>query len=239
MIWLVLALLVTQFALSPVPPTPPPASTTGHRPRIVFFGDSLTAGLHASQPDLTYRALLMRQIAGTLDAGDDAAVIEDPLGLLDDAQRRLPQVLAEHPSLVFVELGHHDIWADDTQMGLFEARYADILDRLLASGAEVIPSTLAWLNYAPGSPQYVNALRANSIIRRLAAQRDLVVADLWSPTVGRADLISTPNDPSFVEPFQGDDLHPNDAGHRVLADAFWRAYRALRTRPPLARPVAV
>lgn len=210
-------------------------SAAAREPMVVFFGDSLTAGLHASAADRTYRALVAERLTGTRDAGRSMAVIQHPLGMLDDAQARLPMVLAARPTLVIVQLGHHEIWGDDTQRALFERRYADILDRLLAGGAEVIPTTLAWLGYPPDSPEYTNALRLNSVIRRLAAERDLVVADLWTPTDGRADFISGADDPSFVYPYTGDGLHPNDAGHRALADAVWRAYRTLRSRPLLGR----
>lgn len=203
------------------------------QPVTAFFGDSLTAGLHASREDLSYRGLMTARLARTRDAGPAIAVIQDPVGLLDDAQRRLPQVLAARPTLVFLQLGHHEMWADELQLDLFEGRYADILDQLLASGADVIPSTLAWLGDTPGSYQYQAALRINATVRRLAAARGLVVADLWTPTDRRLDLISTPADVSFVDPYHGDYLHPNDAGHRVLADAFWKAYRRLRQRVPL------
>jgi lysophospholipase L1-like esterase len=212
-------------------PRPAGADAAAPQPVIVFFGDSLTQGLHASRPELTYRGLLLERLAKTRDAGPATVVIQDPVGLLDDAQRRVPQVIAARPSLVFLELGHHELWSDEEQLSLFEARYANILDRLLATGADVIPSTVAWLGYTPGSFQYIAALRLNAIVRRLAADRDLVVADLWTPTDRRADLISTPDDTSFIDPYRGDDLHPNDAGHRALAQAFWKAYRALRKRP--------
>lgn len=197
-------------------------------PVVVFFGDSLTAGLHASRPELTYRELLLDRLAATRDAGPAVTVIQNPIGLLDDAQARLPRVIGARPSLVFVELGHHELWTDARQVELFEGRYADILDQLLATGAEVIPSTLAWLGYPPETFPYDTALYLNGIIRRLAAERDLVVADLWSPTDRRPGLISRPSSPSFFAPFSGDDLHPNDDGHRVMADAFWKAYRAMR-----------
>jgi lysophospholipase L1-like esterase len=233
MAWLAFALLMPQLFLPVAPDTSAPSTT------IVFFGDSLTQGLHASRPELTYRGLMTERLLHTRDNGNAVAVIQHPMGLLDDAQRRLPLVLASRPSLVFLELGHHEVWSDDAQMELFEARYVDILDRLLASGADVVPSTLAWLGWPPESPEYAKAMRANTIIRRLARERDLVVADLWTRTDRRPELISRPSDFSFLEPGAGDDLHPNDAGHRVLADAFWRAYRTLRTRPPLGLLTAV
>lgn len=235
MTWIALLSIVpVLLGSAAVRPAPSPAPA----PVIAFFGDSLTQGLHASSPDRTYRALLMRRLAATRDAGPAVTVIQHPLGLLDDALERLPQVLAARPSLVFLELGHHELWGDASQRDLFESRYADILDRLLAGGAQVIPSTLAWLGYPAGSPEYASALRLNGIVRRLAAERGLVVADLWSPTDLRADLISTPDEPSFIDPYHGDDLHPNDAGQQALADAFWRAYRVLRSRPLLGRSLA-
>jgi lysophospholipase L1-like esterase len=222
--WLVLAAAVTAALGWSAPAR---ADVPG---AIVFFGDSLTYGLHASAPERTFRAILTARLARTREHGPVLAFIQDPMGLLDDAQQKLPLVLAARPSLVFLELGHHEIWSDEEQIARFEARYADILDRLLASGAEVIPSTLAWLGSEPGTFAFEASLRINGIIRRLAAERGLVVADLWSPTVLRWELLSTPQDVSFVPPHTGDDLHPNDAGHRVLAEAFWKAYRELRQR---------
>ncbi|MFN8556854.1 MAG: GDSL-type esterase/lipase family protein, partial [Dehalococcoidia bacterium] len=183
--------------------------------------------------------LLARRLATTRDAGRSVAVIQHPQGLLDDAEFRLPQVLAVRPRLVFVELGHHELWADERELDLFEPRYAAILDRLLGSGADVIPATLAWLGQPVDTPQYRAALRINGVVRRLAEERSLVVADLWTLTDRRTDLISTPFEASFMAPYLGDYLHPNDAGHRVLAEAFWNAYRALRGRPQasLVRPL--
>jgi hypothetical protein len=63
----------------------------------------------------------------------------------------------------------------------------------------------------------------------------LVVADLWTHTDLRMELISTPADTSHIDPYRGDFLHPNDLGHRVMADAFWKANRTLRRQPE--RPV--
>lgn len=217
-------LLVAVFA--PAVAVRPARADPG--PVIVFFGDSLTAGLHASSPDASYRQLLLKRLAATHDAGPSYAFIQDPLGLLDDAQAKVPLVLAARPTLVFLELGHHEIWSDEGQVERFESRYADILDHLLRGGSEVVPSTLAWLGADPDSFAYRASLRINDTIRRLAAARGLDVADLWSLTDRRPELLSTPDDVSFVEPYRGDDLHPNDAGHHVLADAFWDAYRAMR-----------
>ena len=205
---------------------------------VVFFGDSLTAGLHASQPDFAYRQILFNRIRDAVPAGESLAFIQDPFGLMDEALTKLPLVLAAKPSLVFVELGHHEIWADDYQVGLFEARYGEALDALLRSGADVIPSTLAWLGDPATSDPYRRSLVINDIIRRQAQMRGLVVAELWRMTDLRRELLSTPDDVSFISPYIGDDLHPNDEGHRLMAEAFWRAFRESQrlTAEAAARP---
>jgi lysophospholipase L1-like esterase len=204
------------------------AARASRPPVTVFFGDSLTAGLHASQPDLCYRGRISQRLKYTVDNGPCYAFIEDPYGLLDDAQTKVPLVLGARPALVFIELGHHETWSNDDEVARFEGRYRTILDTILRTGADVVPSTLAWLASEPGTFTYDAARYINDVIRDLAGQRGLTVADLWTATDLRQDLISTPNDPSFVDPYVGDGLHPNDAGHRVLADAFWQAYRDMR-----------
>lgn len=213
----------------------PDRHVSARPPVIVFFGDSLTAGLHASQPDRAYRQIVMQRLRGTADAGPSYSFIQDPYGLLDDAQSKLPLVLAARPTLIFLELGHHETWSTESEVAKFESRYATILDRLLLSGADIVPTTLAWLAYQPGTFSYDAALRINETIRKLATARGLVVADLWTATVMRPELLSRPEDRSFVEPYRGDGLHPNDLGHLVLADAVWEAYRSMRQASTVAR----
>jgi lysophospholipase L1-like esterase len=211
-------------------PSSPPVQAEARPLRVAFLGDSLTFGLHASEPETKYVSLLLQRLAAQTPVGDVLLVYQDPLGMTDDALRRLPAVLDARPDLVILEIGNHEAFAGGEQVDLFEERYDDLLGRLQDTGATVIAGTLTWLNYPRESREYTDALRLNDSIRRLCARRGIAVADLWTPTALRSELIAHPGEPSHVPPYDGDDLHPNDAGHRALADAFWAAYQQDRAR---------
>ncbi len=202
--------------------------------RLAFLGDSLTMGLHASSEGRMYREILARRILAVSGGEVVATVIQHPFGMTDDAIRRMPPVLAARPDVIILEIGNHEAFAGGVQVELFPARYDELLARLQETGATIIAGTLAWLNYAIDSHEYASAMRLNQMIRDLCARRGITVADLWTPTLFRTELISVAGQPSVIEPFDGDYLHPNDAGHAVLADAFWDAYRRDLARRTLA-----
>jgi lysophospholipase L1-like esterase len=201
--------------------------------RLAFLGNSLTYGLHASAHDRMYRELLRRRIFAEHPDGVEFSAFQDPFGLTDDALRRVPEVIEASPDVIILEIGNHEVFAGGEQIDRFPELYGELLDRIAGTGAVVIAGTVAWLNYPAGSREYADALRINEAIRRLCARRGIAVADLWTATVFRPDMISQPGDPSFLDPYEGDDLHPNDAGHRALADAFWNAFRQDRARRAL------
>jgi lysophospholipase L1-like esterase len=203
--------------------------------RLAFLGDSLTMGLHASTTDQMYREVLARRILDLHGGSIVSTVIQDPFGLTDDAIRRSGPVVESRPDIIVVEIGNHEAFTSGDQVDLFPERYEELLDRLQGTGAVLIAGTVAWLNYPEASNDFRRAIRINQMIRDICARRGIAVADLWSPTVFRYDLISRPGDSSVIDPFDGDDLHPNDAGHMALADAFWSTYRREYARRILAQ----
>jgi lysophospholipase L1-like esterase len=223
-----LALLVAALL------SPDPAAAQRQPIRLAFLGDSLTMGLHASTTDQIYREVLARRILDLHGGSIVSTVIQDPFGLTDDALRRSGPVVDSRPDIIILEIGNHEAFTSGDQVDLFPARYEELLDRLQGTGAVLIAGTVAWLNYPEDSDDFRRALRINQMIRDICARRGIAVADLWSPTVFRYELISRPGDPSVVDPFDGDDLHPNSAGHMALADAFWSAYRREYARRMLA-----
>lgn len=212
---------------------PPAATPTPPPPRVAFLGDSLTLGLHASAPSRTYRELLLNRLGVSTPRDSVATVIVDPFGLTDDALARVPAVIESNPTLIFLEVGNHEAFAGGAEIDNFEQRYDELLYNLQATGATVIAGTLAWLNYPAESREFRDAMRLNATIRRLAAARGIAVADLWTATAFRYDFVSSPEAASAYQPFLGDDLHPNDAGHAALATAFWDAYQRDRARRAL------
>jgi lysophospholipase L1-like esterase len=232
---LLFLLTIVAFLIAMPGLLPSPAAAQQRQPlRIAFLGDSLTMGLHASNRSHMYREILARRLIGLHGGSVVSTVIQHPFGLTDDAINRSPPLIESRPDIIVLEIGNHEAFADRVQIDLFDRRYEELLDRLQSTGAVVIAGTLAWLNYAPGSTEYQQALILNQRIRDICARRGIVVADLWAATVFRQDLISRPGDPSAAEPFDGDDLHPNDAGHEALANAFWSAYQRDFARRALA-----
>ncbi|MGE0544193.1 MAG: SGNH/GDSL hydrolase family protein, partial [Dehalococcoidia bacterium] len=196
--------------------TPGTAAAQRQPIRLAYLGDSLTMGLHASATDQMYREVLARRILDLHGGSVVSTVIQDPFGLTDDALRRSGPVVESRPDIIILEIGNHEAFTSSDQVDLFPARYEELLDRLQGTGAVLIAGTVAWLNYPEDSDDFRRALRVNQMIRDICARRGITVADLWSPTVFRYDLFSRPGDPSVIDPFDGDDLHPNDAGHMAL-----------------------
>jgi lysophospholipase L1-like esterase len=70
-------------------------------------------------------------------------------------------------------------------------------------------------------------------IKEEAAARGIAVADLWALECA---CRSTPTDPSPFPPYyRGDNFHPNDEGHRRIADALLRALRPYTVYLPRAQ----
>jgi lysophospholipase L1-like esterase len=158
--------------------------------RLAFLGDSLTMGLHASTTDQMYREVLARRILDLHGGSIVSTVIQDPFGLTDDAIRRSGPVVESRPDIIVVEIGNHEAFTSGDQVDLFPERYEELLDRLQGTGAVLIAGTVAWLNYPEASNDFRRAIRINQMIRDICARRGIAVADLWSPTVFRYDLIS-------------------------------------------------
>jgi lysophospholipase L1-like esterase len=156
---------------------------------IVCLGDSITAGVGTS-PGHAYPDLLTQSLGVEIqNAGVSGDTSEDGLARLDD-------VLARDPWLVIVELGGNDILR---QVGpeRTEAALRGILDRLIA--ARVAPVLVAI--EVPFRDQYA------AIYGRLADEYKVPVVD---EVLG--DILMDPA-------LKADTIHPNDAGHQVLAEA--------------------
>lgn len=240
---IILAARVAAPAHAAAPAQAEAAAQVAARPplRVVFFGDSLTFGLSASAREREYQSLLFQRLLG--DGADrrgglSVSVFQDPVGLTDNALERVPVVLAARPDIIFLEIGNHEVFAGGVALETFPGWYDELLTRLQASGALIIAGTLTWLNYPPGSRQYADALRLNALLRALCAAHGIAIADLWGATLFRDDFIARPGDPAFYPPYEGDNLHLNDAGHAALAEAFWQSYqRVAACRLPDERDV--
>ena len=88
------------------------------------------------------------------------------------------------------------------------------------------------LGWAAVDLAYERADEFSQIIAQEAAKREVAVADLWSATKLRLQFISTPQDRTFLGFGFGDNFHPNDAGHAVIAKAYENAIASQLDNPP-------
>lgn len=191
----------TPPAPTPAAPAPPPAATPAETAaaRVVFLGDSITAGAGLGEGQ-AYPALLERSWA---EEGLRVAVVN--AGVSGDTtaggRRRLDWLLGQQPDVVVVALG-----ANDMLRGLapeeIEANLRAILTGIKAAGAEAI---LLGMRANPTlGPDYATAFEA--IYPRLATELSVPLLPFL--------LEGVAGDPRLN---QADGIHPTAEGQAAIA----------------------
>ncbi len=189
-------------------------STSDTRPRIVAFGDSLTAGLGVSA-DESYPAQLQRR----LDHLDyryrviNAGVSGDTTA---GGVRRVPWVLSSKPDLVILELGGNDglrgLSLEQTKSNLSE-----IIRRLQQADVTVI---LAGMKLPPNyGPEYITGFEA--IYPALAKQYHLPLIPFFLEGVAASSTLN-----------QADGIHPTKEGYRMIVEQILKTLGPLLDRRP-------
>ncbi len=193
------------------------SSTSDTRPRIVTFGDSLTAGLGV-QADESYPALLQRRLD---DLNYSYRVIN--AGVSGDTTagglRRVPWILNNRPELVILELGANDglrgLDVDQTKSNLQQ-----IVERLREAGATVI---LAGMKLPPNYGQDYTA-RFEAIYPALAQEYHLPLIPFFLEGVGGASSLN-----------QADGIHPTKEGYQIIVEQVLKVLKPVlskRTQHP-------
>lgn len=179
--------------------------STEHHSNVVFFGDSLTEGYQLGNgkpyPELIQEKIQQAELPFTVinagRSGDDTA----------EALPRLPNALQGEVALVFIALGTNDV-RGRFEIDSIRANFATIVAecRRLAPGAQL---AVGGVDAFSGAPQeYVDAFK--KMLSEFAAENGLpYLASPLANVHGVAEL----NLP--------DQLHPNAAGHRVIAENVW------------------
>jgi hypothetical protein len=206
-------------------PTSQPQSGAG----IAFVGDSVTLGWYASTVAKTYFSLVSQTIderVGPRAAGMFISI--DPVNDLAVAA----EAARQNSQFIIIELGVHFMAMDGWTPDAFRDRYASLLDCVVGDSTIVVAGTIPWLGWKPGSLAYVRAEIESRIIAEEAAKRQVAVADLWSAMRLRPELVSRHQDGTFLWPFRGDNTHPGDAGHAVIAWMYVKALAEEIANPP-------
>ncbi len=170
------------------------------RPRIVAFGDSLTAGLGVTT-DETYPAELQRRLDAlglryrVINAGVSGETTAGGL-------RRVPWILRSKPEIVILELGANDglrgLRVEETQANLER-----IIQQLQESGTQVI---LAGMKLPPN---YGNDYRSafERLYPDLATRYRLPLIPFFLEGVAASNTLN-----------QADGIHPTARGYRAIVD---------------------
>ncbi len=167
----------------------------------VAFGDSLTAGLGASQGH-SYPELLSQRLNVPIRnlgrSGDTTA----------SAMSRMDEALALHPRVVLLGLGGNDGLQQMPREETF-ANLAAMIDQFQAQGAFVV-----LLGIRSATVFDKNNGRFKSLARRKGA---LLIPNILSGLLGHPDLMS-------------DEIHPNNAGYEIMAQRIADALQPLMPR---------
>lgn len=187
--------------------TPPPAAKTQAQEAILFFGDSITAGLGV-EPDEAYPALIGQKLDSlhlpyqAINAGLSG---ETSAG----GRSRLKWVLSRQPVGVFVlELG-----GNDGLRGIPLASTRQNLQAIIDSVRQLAPRAkivLAGMQIPPNmGAAYTTEFR--TLYPALAAKNHLTLIPFLLQGVG--------GDPKLN---QRDGIHPTPAGHKIVAQTVWK-----------------
>jgi acyl-CoA thioesterase-1 len=196
---------------SPSGSFPAPNASGSETPRIVFLGDSLTAGLGVAPGD-AYPALIQRRLR---DAGQPYEVVN--AGVSGDTSagglRRLDWSLKGRVDVLVVALG-----ANDALRGLrpadLERNLGTILERARARRIAVL---LAGMEAPPNfGADYTREFRA--VYPALAKRYHVPLVPFLLAGVAGVPRLN-----------QADGIHPNPQGHRLIADLIWRQLEPMLT----------
>ena len=193
---------------SPASPAAP-AKPTKSLPKIVAFGDSLTAGLGLSQ-SASYPALLQKK----LDADGFAYEVVNA-GVSGDTSaggvRRIDWALEGDVKIVILELGANDILRGQS-VAEMKKNLAAIIERAKAHGATVLLAgmespTNSGIEYRQG---------VHDVFTSLSRENSVPLIPFFLDGVAAIDSLN-----------QRDGIHPNEEGTKIVTETVYRSLRPL------------
>jgi acyl-CoA thioesterase-1 len=188
-----------------------PSAPRADKRTIVFLGTSLTAGF-GLDPDSSFTSIIQRRIDSlglSYDVVNAGVSGETSAG----AVRRIGWVMRQPAAIVVLEVGANDgLRALDVDS--LRSNLQHIIDtvrathpqaRIVIVGMEAPPNLGA---------RYTSAFRA--VYPEIAKKNDAVLLPFLLSGVGGVDSLN-----------QGDGIHPNSHGERIVADTVWRTLAPL------------
>jgi acyl-CoA thioesterase-1 len=203
-----------------------PATATA-RPRLLVMGDSLTVGLFATSEQAAFKHHLAEMLSADL-----GSCYGPQLAQVVDCWERYQ---AWQPNIVVIEVGLNDVSSPQSTDSAWTAVYADLVANIQATGATVVITTM-FHGVASSNQSYATYEHYNGHIASLADESGAILADVWAATRDCANCISQPGTPSPFAPYwEGDNFHPSDAGHLLIAETIYQSLQRQATYLPLVR----
>ncbi len=197
--------------------------------KVVFIGDSITdcGRRDASAPyGNGYVSLVRGFVIGRYP---ELGLTFENRGIGGDTVRHLDarweaDVMAERPDWLSVKIGINDVWRSFDSAGQgavsldeYESTYRRLLQTAVdRTGCRLIVAEPYVIEAGPADPMRAQMDRYGLVARKLAAEFDAVNVQTQA-AFDRALATTTPGD------WADDRIHPNLAGHAVIAQAFLRA----------------
>ena len=185
--------------------------------QVLFLGDSITAGLGVD-PCSTFPALIQNRIdslgypAIAVNAGISGETTSGGLS-------RIQWMLRDRVDILFLELG-----GNDGLRGINLDLTASNLNRIIELTREAypdVPVILAGMQIPPNlGHEYTRAF--SEIYPDVAEKHDAILVPFAAGGLGELQALLQP-----------DGIHPNEAGHRMLASEVW-----IHLEPMLTRSIA-
>lgn len=173
--------------------TPTALLPSGTIPKVVAFGDSLTAGVGATTGNDWVSVVSRWSNISIVNAGVSGDTTEEALDRLQGA------VISQNPDVVIVFLGGNDI-LQLVPLSQTIANLRTMITQIKASSSEVI---------LIGTHNDTFVTAREQAFRSLASEMQVkYVPNVLSGILGRSELLSDP-------------VHPNNAGYRLVAIRIW------------------
>jgi lysophospholipase L1-like esterase len=195
--------VVRLFALAVISAAVVAAGTAGAAgsPKILFVGDSIAAGWYATSPSDAFPAKVAKQM-------NARSVVIAKAGVRAGfyAARRFPAA-----DDVVIELGTND-WAKGTPVAVFATRYSQVVRHIMAASPKAHLVCLSVWPKGRNIAPYNDAIRATCAAGTYVSLGAIYARKASRGPVGRQTFLGV-----------GDDYHPNDAGHSMIARAIEHA----------------
>jgi acyl-CoA thioesterase I len=189
--------------------TPQPMPAQKSLPKIVAFGDSLTAGYGLSETE-NYPALLQNRLR---DEGYEYTVVN--AGVSGDTSagglRRIDWVLDEDVKILILELGANDMLRGQPIKEM-RKNLAQIIERAQAKQIKVLLAGM----YAPTSAGLDYQKEIHEAFRSLAEEYKIPLIPFFLDRVGGVEELN-----------QSDGIHPNAEGTKIVAETVYTHLKPL------------